>query len=61
VVLNVESIDWSTVYMTSSADEQVTYFNHAILNFFEQSVPLRKGVPRPNVNPWFDIYILSEQ
>jgi hypothetical protein len=56
-ILNVESIDWSTVYTTSSVDEQVTFFNHAILNLFEQSFPLRRGVRRPNVNPWFDMYI----
>jgi hypothetical protein len=43
--------------MTSSVDEQVTFFNHTILNLFEQSVPLRRGVRRPNVNPWFNIYI----
>jgi hypothetical protein len=43
--------------MTYSVDEQVTFFNHAILNLFEQSVPLCRGVRRPNVNPWFDIYI----
>jgi hypothetical protein len=57
LILNVESIDWSTVYTTSSVDEQVTFFNHAILNLFEQSFPLRRGVRRPNVNPWFDMYI----
>jgi hypothetical protein len=28
-----------------------------ILNLFKQSVPLRRGVRRLNVNPWFDIYI----
>jgi hypothetical protein len=43
--------------MTSSVNEQVTFFNHAILNLFEQSVPLGRGIPRLNVNPWFDIYI----
>jgi hypothetical protein len=54
LVLNLESIDWSTVYMTSSVDEQVTFFNHAVLN---QSILLGRGVRRPYVNPWFDIYI----
>jgi hypothetical protein len=49
LVLNVES--WTTVYMNSSVDEQVTFFNHATLNLFEQSVPLRRGVRRLNVNP----------
>jgi hypothetical protein len=43
--------------MTSSVDEQITFFNHAILNLFEQSVPLRRGIPRSNVNPCFYIYI----
>jgi hypothetical protein len=48
--------------MTTSVDEQVTFFNHAILNLFDQSVRLCRDVRRPNVNPWFDIiYILSEQ
>jgi hypothetical protein len=49
----MESIDWSRVYITSSADEQVTFFNHAIPDLFEKSVPLRRAVRRPNVNPWF--------
>jgi hypothetical protein len=53
LVLNVESLNWSTVYMTSTVDEQVTFFNHAILYLFEQSVSLRRGVRRPNVNSWF--------
>jgi hypothetical protein len=57
LILNVESIDWSTVSMTSNVHEQVTFFNHAILILFEQSVCLRRGVRRPNVNPWFDICI----
>jgi hypothetical protein len=42
LVLNVESIDWNTVYTIYSVDEQVTFFNHALLIIFEQSVPLRK-------------------
>jgi hypothetical protein len=37
--------------MTSTVDEQVTFFNHAILNVFEQSVSLRRGVRTSNVNP----------
>jgi hypothetical protein len=57
LVLNVESIDWSTVCMTSSVDEPVTFFSHVIFNLLEQSVPLR----RPNLNPWFDIYIYIER
>jgi hypothetical protein len=61
LVLNVESIDLITVYMTSSVDEQVMFFNHAILNLFEQSVPLRRGLRSHNVNLWFEIYILSKQ
>jgi hypothetical protein len=43
--------------MTSSVVEQVTFFNHAILNLFKQSVPLRRSVRRPNVNLCFDIYV----
>jgi hypothetical protein len=43
--------------VTCSVDEQATFFNHAILNLFEWSVPLYTGVRRPNVNPRFDIYI----
>jgi hypothetical protein len=37
--------------MISTVDEQVTFFNHVILNLFEQSVSLRRGVRRLNVNP----------
>jgi hypothetical protein len=51
---DVALLNYSPIYSTPNVDEQVAFFNDAILQLFHGHVPLRRGCRKSNFNQWYN-------